>query len=485
MTGSLYSSAMIRAAPILGFALAAAVLVPGAVRADALPSPVAQALARAGVPQSAVGLYVREVDAAHPTAVFNASKPMNPASAMKLVTTFAALDLLGPAYTWKTEAYLVGRLQGDVLDGDLLLKGYGDPKLTIETFWLFLRAVRARGLREIRGDLVLDRSFFDAGEHDPASFDGEGLRPYNVGADALLVNFKAVRFFFLPNAAAQTVNVVPEPKLAQLDVASSVALRDGPCGDWRAGLKYDLQQSGASASASFSGAMPASCGERVWNLAPLPHDQYVLGLFKSLWQELGGTFAGGVRDGRAPAGAKPFAQFESPAAAEVLRDMNKFSNNVMARQVFLTLSAETLKPPGRYDRSARAVKAWLEARKLDLPGLAIENGSGLSRTDRISPEGMGRLLIAAYQSAVMPEFVATMPLVAYDGTMRKRMRLEDVAGHAHVKTGSLNDVRSVAGYVLDRNGRRHAVVMFVNHAAANASQPAHDALLKWVHDVAR
>jgi serine-type D-Ala-D-Ala carboxypeptidase/endopeptidase (penicillin-binding protein 4) len=471
---------MIRLA--LAFVLALAV---GAARADALPAPVAQALARAGVPQSAVGLYVQQVDAPRPTAIFNPSQPMNPASAMKLVTTFAALDLLGPAYTWKTEAYLLGRLQGDVLDGDLLLKGYGDPKLTVENFWLFLRAMRARGLREIRGDLVLDRSFFDTGDHDPAKFDGEGLRPYNVGADALLVNFKAVRFFFLPNEAARTASVVPEPKLAQLEVAASVALRDGPCGDWRSALRYDLQQSGAAARASFSGSMPASCGERVWNLAPLPHDQYVFGLFKSLWQELGGALTGGVREGRAPAGARPFAQFESPAAAEVLRDMNKFSNNVMARQVFLTLSAETLRLPGRYDRSARAVKSWLEARKLDVPDLVIENGSGLSRADRISAEGMGRLLLAAYHSAVMPEFIATMPLVAYDGTMRKRMRLEGVAGHAHVKTGSLNDVRSVAGYVLDRNGRRHAVAFFVNHAAAHASQPAQDALLKWVHDVAR
>jgi D-alanyl-D-alanine carboxypeptidase/D-alanyl-D-alanine-endopeptidase (penicillin-binding protein 4) len=470
------------------FALAVAsalAFVSGAASADALPGPVAQALARAGVPQSAIGLYVQQVDAPRPSAIFNASKAMNPASAIKLVTTFAALDLLGPAYTWKTEAYLLGRLQGDVLDGDLLLKGYGDPKLTVENFWLFLRSLRARGLRDIRGDLVLDRSFFDVGEHDPAKFDGEGLRPYNVGADALLVNYKAVRFFFLPSETAQGVSVVPEPKLAQLEVASTVALRDGPCGDWRAGLKYELQQNAAGARASFSGSMPSSCGERVWNLAPLPHNQYVLGVFKSLWQELGGTLAGGVREGRPSAGAKPFAQLESPAAAEVLRDMNKFSNNVMARQIFLTLSAETLKLPGRYDRSARAVKSWLEGRNLDLPDLVIENGSGLSRADRISPEGMGRMLVVAYHSAVMPEFIATMPLVAYDGTMRKRMRLESVAGQAHVKTGSLNDVRTVAGYVLDRNGHRHAVVFFVNHPSAHLSQPAQDALLKWVHDVAR
>jgi D-alanyl-D-alanine carboxypeptidase/D-alanyl-D-alanine-endopeptidase (penicillin-binding protein 4) len=465
-------------------ALALALLA-GRAAADALPGPVAQALARAGVPSSAVGLYVQQVDAPRPTAIFNASQPMNPASAIKLVTTFAALDLLGPAYTWKTEAYLAGRVQGDVLDGDLLLKGYGDPKLTVENFWLFLRGLRARGLREIRGDLVLDRSFFDAGGHDPARFDGEGLRPYNVGADALLVNYKAVRFFFLPDEAGRGVTVVPEPKLAQLEVAASVALRDGPCGDWRAGLRYDLQHNGAAARAVFSGAMPASCGERVWNLAPLAHDQYVLGLFRSLWQELGGTLAGGVRDGRAPAGAKPFVRFESPTAAEVLRDMNKFSNNVMARQVFLTLSAEALKLPGSYDRSARTVKSWLEARNLALPELVIENGSGLSRADRISAEGMGRMLVAAYHSAVMPEFIATMPLVAYDGTMRKRMRLESVAGQAHVKGGSLNDVRTIAGYVLDRNGRRHAVAFFVNHPAAHAAQPAQDALLKWVHDVAR
>ena len=349
MPGGLYSPAMIRSALALGLAAALAAapaLFPGAASADALPGPVAQALARAGVPQSAVGLYVQPVDAPRPTAIFNASKPMNPASAIKLVTTFAALDLLGPAYTWKTEAYLLARLQGDVLDGDLLLKGYGDPKLTMENFWLFLRGLRARGLREIRGDLVLDRSFFDVGEHDPAKFDGEGLRPYNVGADALLVNYKAVRFFFLPGETAQGVSVVPEPKLAQLEVASSVALRDGACGDWRAGLKYELQQNGAGARASFSGSMPASCGERVWNLAPLGPNEYVLGVFKSLWQELGGTLAGGVREASAPAGAKPFAVFESPAAAEVLRDMNKFSNNVMARQVFLTLSAETLRLPG-------------------------------------------------------------------------------------------------------------------------------------------
>jgi D-alanyl-D-alanine carboxypeptidase/D-alanyl-D-alanine-endopeptidase (penicillin-binding protein 4) len=453
--------------------------------ADVLPPSIATALARAGIPQSAVALFVQDVDATKPALAFNATEPLNAASTIKLVTTFAALELLGPSFTWKTEAYLGAPLAGDVLDGDLVLKGYGDPRLTIEHFWMLLRAMRARGLREIRGDLVLDRSYFEVADHDTARFDGEPLRPYNVGADALLINYKAVRFQFVPDAQAKTVTIVPEPRLAQLEVANAVRAADGACGDWRAGLKFDLQQSGGAAKATFSGTMPASCGERYWNVAFLTHRDYVHGVFRQLWEEMGGVLRGRVRDGSAPVGARPFATYESPSVAEVVRDMNKFSNNVMARQVFLTLSAETTKLPGRYDRSARAVQSWLAARGLELPELVIENGSGLSRSERISAGGMGRLLLAAYRSSVMPEFIASMPLVAYDGTLRKRMKFESVAGQAHIKTGSLSDVRSIAGYVLDRNARRHVVVFIVNHANAGAGQAAQDAVLRWVYESGR
>jgi D-alanyl-D-alanine carboxypeptidase/D-alanyl-D-alanine-endopeptidase (penicillin-binding protein 4) len=473
-------SALIRSA----FAAALALGASSPFAAEALPAPVAQALTRGGLPHASAALFVQGVDAPQPVVAYNTAQPMNPASTMKLVTAFAALELLGPTYTWKTEAHLLGPLRNGVLEGDLLLKGFGDPKLTLENFWLLLRSLRARGLREIRGDLVVDRSYFEAQDHHPAAFDGDALRPYNVGADALLVNYKAVRFFFLPDPAARGVTVVAEPKLAHFEVISAVKVRDGPCGDWRAGLKYDVQSNGKSTRASFAGSFPASCGERVWNLAPLSHSQYVFGAFKALWEELGGTLRGGVREGEAPLGAIPFAIFESQSAPDVLRDMNKFSNNVMARQVFLTLSAEVLKLPGRYDRSARTVDAWLAGRGLDIPELVMENGSGLSRTERISAAGLGRLLVAAYRSAVMPEFIATMPLVAFDGTMKQRLKFESIAGQAHVKTGSLADVRSLAGYVRDRNGRRFALVFFVNHPNAGASQAAQDAVLRWVYEEA-
>ena len=462
--------------------LALALVLAAPAAAQELPAPVAQALAKAGIQPSAVGAYVHDVAAAKPALAFNVTQPMNPASTIKLVTTYAALELLGPTYTWKTDAYIAGTFHDGVLTGDLVLKGSGDPKLTLENFWLLLRGLRQRGLREIRGDLVLDRTAFDAADWDPARFDGEPMRAYNVGPDALLVNFKAVRFLFVPEIEHGTARVIPEPKPAQLTVTNNVRLTAAPCGDWRANLRMDVQNGASGARVTFSGSMPSACGERVWNVGLLSHPGYVGGVFRTLWEEMGGTLTGTVRDGPVPPNARLLATQESPPLTEVVRDINKFSNNVMARQLFLTLSAEMLKLPGRADRSARTVSSWLSQKGLEFPELVMENGSGLSRIERISAGSMGRMLVAAYHSSVMPELMSSMPLVAYDGTMRKRLKFESVAGQAHIKTGSLADVRSIAGYVLDRNGRRQAVVFFINGQNAGAGQPAIDAFLRWVYE---
>jgi D-alanyl-D-alanine carboxypeptidase/D-alanyl-D-alanine-endopeptidase (penicillin-binding protein 4) len=450
--------------------------------ATPLPRPLQQALLAAGIPAANVAVLVQDTDRPHPSLSYNADVPMNPASTMKLVTSFAALELLGPTYSWKTEFFAAAPVLDGVLEGDLVIKGHGDPKMTIENFWLALRKLRALGVREIRGNLVLDRSWFEAVENDPTRFDNEPLRPYNVVPDALLVNFKAVRFQFVPNLQARSISVAYEPQMAQLEVAPHLRLTDGDCGDWRAGLKADFRGDGAAMRASFAGTYPASCGEKTWNVSLFSHADYIYGVFKQLWQELGGSIRGGVRDGIAPAGAQLLFATESPSLAEVVRDINKFSNNVMARQLFLTLSAQTLNQPGRNDRSFEVIQSWLAQRTLSLPGLVMENGSGLSRAERISAGGMARVLDAAFHSAVMPEFIASLPLVAFDGTMRRRLKSDGIAGRAHIKTGSLADVRSIAGYVLDRNGHRHMVVFFINHANANKGQAAQDALLKWVYE---
>lgn len=450
-------------------------------QASRLPEPVSRALAHAGIPESATAFYVHEIGAERPLLAVGAERVMNPASTIKLVTSYAALELLGPAFQWVTEAHIEGELDGTVLKGDLVLKGRGDPKLTLENFWLLLRALRSRGLAEIRGDLVLDRSYFAPNSHDPARFDDQPVRPYNTGPDALLVNFKAVRLFFVPDNELRLVRIVPEPSLPQVEIVNRVVLVDGPCGDWVNRLKVDAQGGSAAARLTFRGRYAASCGERERSYSVLAHAHYVLGLFRELWRELGGTFTGTVRDGTAGPDARFFAAVASPALSEVVRDMNKYSNNVMARQLYLTLGAEGFGEPGTEGKSERIIREWLAGKGLAAPELVLENGSGLSRSERISVRNLGLLLLTSFRSPVMPEFLASLPLTAVDGTMRKRLGEAGVAGQAHIKTGSLTGVRAIAGYVLDARGRRLVVVSIVNHANAVNAEAAQDALLEWVH----
>jgi D-alanyl-D-alanine carboxypeptidase/D-alanyl-D-alanine-endopeptidase (penicillin-binding protein 4) len=455
---------------------------PAAPQGATLPPPVAAALAQAGVPESAIGAYAHEVGTTEPFLAVGAERALNPASVMKLVTTYAALELLGPAYVWPTEVYAAGALQQEVLAGDLVLKGHGDPKMTIESFWLLLKNLRSRGVREIRGDLVLDRRYFGIGEgFDPARFDEQPTRPYNTGPDALLVNYKAIRLQFIPEAETRSVRITVEPSLPQVAIVNNLKLDSGACGDWVTRLKLDAQGGSQQARFAFNGSYAASCGERARYFSVLGHQQYIHSLFQELWREMGGTFGGEVRDGTA-AGARLLAAVPSQTLSEIARDINKFSNNVMARHVFLTLGAVSGGAPATADKASRAIRQWLVQKGMTAPELVLENGSGLSRIERISAATMGQLLVDAFRSPVMPELIASMPVVAVDGTMRKRLSGAEVAGQAHIKTGGLAGVRSIAGYVLDRNGRRVAVVLIVNHANAGAAHGAQDALLKWVYD---
>jgi D-alanyl-D-alanine carboxypeptidase/D-alanyl-D-alanine-endopeptidase (penicillin-binding protein 4) len=446
------------------------------LHAQSLPSEVDVELRRAAVPSSAVGVLVQEVGAVAPLVSFNAQAALNPASTMKLLTTFAALELLGPAYTWKT-VLASSAPAADVLNGDLVLKGSGDPKLVLESFWLLLRQLRQRGVREIRGDLVLDRSVFDLAPFDPARFDADPLRPYNVGPDGLLVNFKSVIFRFVPDVERRIALVISEPRGAS--APSVPRLVEGPCGDWRGGLRADFSN---PARPVFQGVYPRSCGERNWPVSLLAPNQYLETLFRQMWSEAGGVLRGVVREGLMPADASVLAERQSPSLAEVVRDINKFSNNVMARQLYLSLPVELERQPGSVERAERLVRAWLDRRGLAMPELVIENGAGLSRLERISAGNMGRLLLAAFASPVMPEFVASLPLAGSDGTMRRRLNGRSISGRAHIKTGTLTDVRALAGYVLAASGKRYAVVALVNHANAAGTQAALDALLQWVFE---
>ena len=465
-------------------ALVIAMLALGeALAAARIPAPVAQALKAGGIPAESASIFVQEASAERPVLAINAERAMNPASVMKLVTTYAALEMLGPAFTWQTEAYAQGTVRDGTLEGDLVLRGQGDPKLNLENFWLLLRGIQARGVRNIRGDLVLDRSYYGIESEDPGRFDNEPYQVYNTLPDALLVNHKAVRISFLPDVEGKRVLLLTEPTLAEVEVVNNVALDHAPCGDWRSRIRQEIRADAGAARLVFAGAMSSQCGEQARHFSILSAQTYAGALFRQLWGELGGRLSGNVREGSVAPGSRVLAVQESPALSEVVRDINKYSNNLMARQVYLALGTAAFGAPATLSKSEQALRQWLAQKRLDLPELVIENGSGLSRAERISAKSLGALLAAAWRSAVMPEFIASMPVVGVDGTLRRRAKQLAYAGQAHIKGGTINGVRAMAGYVLDATGRRWIVVCLINHPKVHNgnANAVFDSLLQWAH----
>ena len=451
---------------------------PGLAAAE-LPRAVGRAFLDAGIPLNRVAIVVQDVGKLRPLFAYDPDRAMNPASVMKLVTTFTALELLGPDYRWRTEAYAAGPIVGGVLKGDLVLKGRGDPKITVEQWQAFMTRLRASGLDAVDGNLGIDRSAFALPPHDAGLFDGEPLKPYNVGPDALLVNFKSAQVVFTPDLASGTTAVRFDPPLPQLRVAAAPPLAAAPCGDWRGALVPRVDDDGARALVSFAGAFPVACGERDWWIGVLDAPHYAHAMFTTYFRAAGGRFDGGLVERAAPAGP-PLATLESAPLYDIVRDVNKLSNNVMARQVFLTLALEAAPPPATPAKAADVVRRVLRLRGVAMPKLVMENGSGLSRNERITAGGLVRLLVAADRSAVREDFASSLAVAAIDGTLERRFVAGPVAGQALLKTGSLEGVRALAGYVLDGAGHRHAVAAIINHPNAARGGAALDALVQWI-----
>jgi D-alanyl-D-alanine carboxypeptidase/D-alanyl-D-alanine-endopeptidase (penicillin-binding protein 4) len=360
------------------------------------------------------------------------------------------------------------------LRGELYVRGGGDPHLVIENLWQLITRIRGFGIRDIRGDLVLDKGLFAPLPHDPGQFDGEEGRAYNVGPDALLLNFKSIAVTFVPDTAAKVARVMVIPEVAGMKYPRLVPGVEGGCGDWRARLRADIND---PMNLSFGGTYPLACGERAIYLGALEHTNYFSAVFRALWERQGGSWSGKVREGGVPATARLIAPQESPPLAMLIRDINKFSNNVMTQQLFLTLGAAGGEP-GNAERGANAVRGLLTARGIASPELILENGCGLSRIERISAGTLAEVLGDAWKSQWMPELMASLPVSGVDGTMQRR---NVVAGAAHMKTGMLEDTRAVAGYVLSASGRRYVVVGIINDPGASRGTSAHDALIDWVY----
>lgn len=460
-----------------------------------LPPTVAAALLKAGLPTSAFSAVVVPVQPEGTERLrHRAELPVNPASVMKLVTTYAAIDLLGPDFTWRTRFYTDGPATDGALQGNLYVRGGGDPKLVLERIQDAFTALHAKGVQVVLGDIVLDHSAFELPAKDPDAFDGEGLRPYNASPDALLVNFKSVILTFVPDPAAGVARVLSEPPLAGLAVDATVPLAKGGCGDWRGTLQARFDDANAI---RFVGRFPASCGEKIWPVAYQDPASYAARAIEGLWRASGGALTGRVRSGLTPPAAKLLHETQSLPLSDIITDVNQWSNNVMAQQVFLTLGrlapakvdvASAPRAPltpmrnGRFERSREVVARWWKTTFGIRPTAPVlDNGAGLSRIERITPDALVALLRHAAQHPNGERFVQSLSVAGVSGTAARYARAPDSAAHgnAWLKTGTLRDVVGIAGYVQALNGTRYAVVGFVNHPNAGAGRPALEALVEW------
>ncbi len=436
-----------------------------------LPPEVLAALQRAKVPSENFHVMVVDTHAnSTPRLSHQAQVRVNPASLMKLATTIAALDTLGPAFVWRTPVYVEGPVRDGVLQGNVYVRGSGDPRLGVERLWLLMRRIQGLGIQKIQGDIVLDRSAFDVPPRDAASFDGEPLRPYNAAPDALLLNFKSLLIQLVPDRAANVARIQVEPPLAGVQFPANVPLSNGDCNDYRSSLRADWTD---PTRIRFTGSYPAVCGEKIWPIAYAAPQLFAPRAVAGMWQQLGGQLSGQVREGSVPTNLQAIFSVESASLAETIRDINKYSNNVMAQQVFLTLSQQQ-RGVGSYDASREVMQRWWRERVGgDVP--TFDNGSGLSRDERISAQALARLLQVAWASPTMPELMSSLPMTGLDGTMKR----SKAQASAHLKTGSLRDVAGIAGFVDTASGKRLVVVAVLHHANANAARPALDAIIDW------
>ena len=446
-----------------------------------LPVPIQRIVDGYKLPLDTIGIVVQAVDEDNARLALNVDMPMNPASAIKLVTTWTALDILGPTHTWRTRVYALGPIQNGVLKGDLLIKGYGDPYLVIEEFWKLVGEIKQLGIQNIEGDLLLDDSLFDVDGDDPGAFDGETFRLYNVLPNALMVNFKSFDFVLRTNAARNKVGIETTPNLPNLKITNRIKLVNGPCRNKAIRLIMDVADPHTADHVIFSGKLPVTCRAYKLSRSAMTPNAYAYGVFKMLWQQWGGTIQGGFNKGTVPKGARPLLTWRSRSLGEIIRPLNKWSNNVMTRLLLYTIGETRYNPPIARKQGVLALKEHLTKRGLDTSALVIDNGSGLSRDTRVTARFMVDLLGLAWHSPTMPEYISSMSIAGKDGTMRRRFRGRAESGRMHLKTGRLDDVIAIAGYVHAKSGKTFMVCLLVNHRNVHRGPGSElqEALLSW------
>ena len=454
------------------------------VAQDKLPLGIALAMEKAALPANSLSLLVMPLNGGAPVLAQTPDQAMSPASTMKLVTSLIALEELGPTFRWKTQVLSDNAIKRDTLRGNLYLKGGGDPNLSWDKLSMLLRTLRQQGLRKIRGDIILDRSYFQPFRPDlgVVQFDETPDAYYNVIPDALLVhsNLTSIQI----ESTADKINTRLLTPMANVRLDNHLTLNARNCSEWETDWlppAIDVTRN-RQIELNLTGGFPRNCKIST-HLNLLERNVYIASMLRALWEELGGSWLGQVRDGTTPTTATLLSERPSETLADTLRIVNKRSDNSMTRVLYLTLGAESTTAknyPDHLQAAEARVRAWLMKNGIRDEGVVMENGSGLSRLERISATQLGALLQVGARSNWYAEFASSLPIVAIDGTMRKRLKGTTAEGRARIKTGTLKNTTAVAGYVRDINDANWIVVGFINVDEAYRGRAVLDELINWV-----
>ncbi len=459
--------------------------------ATSLPAEIKTMLRESNLDEASVGVVVLRVADSKVIVSHRAELPMQPASTMKVLTAIVGLDRLGPAYRSRTELTTTGVIDNGVLTGDVVLRGLGNTDIEWQDFERMLLTLRHKGITTIRGNLLVDRHFYQPARLDIGvpPFDESIEFRYNVIPDSLMLNMNLAQYDIETNNERFLIRLTPE--LANVSVISNMTLSDKPCSQWEDGWKIPttVKSDAGEIRVYLNGSFPKNCTHTV-NINVIDRADYVERLFRTTWRKLGGSFTGEVIEAKMPENAQPvatlpklLAQHQARPLAEVTRNINKVSDNTITRMTLLNLGALDSAGAGTTLQKGEAeVRAWLKQRNIDDTGLVIENGSGLSRLERISASQLAGVLQAAHRSKWAPEFMSSLPIIGVDGSMRSRLKGSPAAEVGRIKTGSLRDVVSLAGYVPDASGQLHVVAAMINDpkAISAGGRAILDRLLDWV-----
>ena len=464
-----------------------------------LPASVTQLMQAAQIPPEAAGIIVMRGDST--LISHNPQQSMQAASTMKLFTTLTALEQLGPVFRGRTEFRSGAEVVNGVLQGDLIMRGGADADFNEDVLEHMLQALRNQGIRKIKGDVVLDRLLFQPMRPDVGQppFDEYPWAYYNVIPNALLNNTNLLKIEM--RSTGDRLSLVMLPELDKVSIRSELKLVDAACSTWEKDWRTpDYSRKGDRIEVVLHGTFPKDCVKST-SINVLDSHDYLARLLQAAWRKLGGGIGGEVREAEpvaadsVPAPTKLLAEHVSRALPEILRDTNKQSDNTLARTIFLSLGSleadpvlgsRPLAPDGSQAstamRAETTIRGWLQQHRIDGNGLVLDNGSGLSRLERATPAQLAGVLQAGLKSLWMPEFLSSLPIAATDGTMRRRLKESPAAQRARIKTGSLNGVVAIAGYVPDVNNQPVVVVAILNdeHVANGAGRAVLDALIDWV-----